>query len=263
MTLLRTMLKRTFAAAAAGGGAAGGVGLLAYVQARLCTFDGGPHPVHWLDGDVGPAHASAHRVVWVGDSLAAGLGAIAPELTIPHLVAAHGGRRTRLHVFATPGATSADVVERQLPALSQLRDGLGEIGQRIDAVGVTVGANDIGAFTSRRRFRRNVAATVEAGDGAPVILVSIPQLADAIRLPQPLRGLAALRARWLDDVLQQAARQPGVHYASVRRRPAWIDRRARRSFLAADRFHPSGAGYAVWADGIAHAFQLALRPTAP
>lgn len=257
-----TVLKHAAAVAAAGTGALGGVGLLAFVQARLAGADAGTkYPTHWLDGDVGPSHPTAHRVVWLGDSLAAGLGAIAPDVTLPRLVASHSDRRTRLHVFATPGATSVDVVERQLPALIQLRHGLGQIGQRIDAVGVTVGANDIAAFTSRRRFRRNIAAIASAVDGAPLILVSIPGLADAIRLPHPLRALASVRGRWLDRVLQQAAESSDrIHYANVWQRPPWIERRHRAHFLSADRFHPSGAGYAVWADRVAHAFELALRP---
>lgn len=254
-------LKHAAAATAAGTGALGGLGLLAYVQARLAGIGGAAsYPLHWLDGDVGPAHPSAHRVVWLGDSLAAGLGAIAPDVTLPRLVASHSDRRTRLHVFATPGATSDDVVERQLPALLQLRHGLGQIGQRIDAVGVTVGANDIAAFTSRRRFRRNIDAIAGAAEDAPLILVSIPGLADAIRLPHPLRALASVRGRWLDQVLQGAARRPGIHYANVWQRPPWIERRHRAHFLSGDRYHPSGAGYAVWADRVAHAFDLALRP---
>ncbi len=258
-------LKHAAVAAAAGTGALGGVGVLAFVQARLAGIgSASTYPVHWLDGDVGPAHPSAHRVVWLGDSLAAGLGAIAPDVTLPRLVASHSDRRTRLHVFATPGATSVDVVDRQLPALLQLRHGLGQIGQRIDAVGVTVGANDIAAFTSRRRFRRNIDEIARSIDGAPLILVSIPGLADAIRLPHPLRALASVRGRWLDKVLQDAARSSDrIHYANVWQRPPWIERRHRAHFLSGDRYHPSGAGYAVWADRVAHAFELALRPVAP
>jgi lysophospholipase L1-like esterase len=257
-------LKHAAAVAAAGTSAVGGVGLLAYVQARLAGIGGAAsYPVHWLDGDVGPADASAHRVVWLGDSLAAGLGAIVPDVTLPRLVASHSERGTRLHVFATPGANSNDVVDVQLPALVQLRHGLGQIGQRIDAVGVTVGANDIAAFTSRRRFRRNIAAIAAAAD-APLIVVSIPGLADAIRLPHPLRALASVRGRWLDRVLQDAARSSDrIHYANVWERPPWIQRRHRAHFLSGDRYHPSGAGYAVWADRVAHAFELALRPVTP
>lgn len=258
-------LKHVAAVAAAGTGALGGVGILAFAQARLSGIgSAATHPVHWLDGDVGPAHPSAHRVVWLGDSLAAGLGAIAPDVTLPRLVASHSDRRTRLHVYATPGATSTDVVEQQLPALLQLRHGLGQIGQTIDAVGVTVGANDIAAFTSRRQFRRNVATIAASTGDAPLIVVSIPGLADAIRLPQPLRALASLRGRWLDRVLQDAARRSErIHYANVWQRPPWIERRHRAHFLSGDRYHPSGAGYAVWADRVAHAFELALRPVTP
>lgn len=258
-------LKHAAAVAAAGTGALGGLGVLAFVQARLAGIDSAStYPVHWLDGDVGPAHPSAHRVVWLGDSLAAGLGAIAPDVTLPRLVASHSDRRTRLHVFATAGATSVDVVEHQLPALLQLRHGLGQIGQRIDAVGVTVGANDIAAFTSRRRFRSNIDEIARSIGGAPLILVSVPGLADAIRLPHPLRALASVRGRWLDKVLLEAARSSDrIHYANVWQRPPWIERRHRAHFLSADRYHPSGAGYAVWADRVAAAFDLALRPVGP
>ena len=91
--------------------------------------------------------------------------------------------------------------------------------------------------------------------------MSIPQLNDAIRLPRPLRTIASLRALWLDLALRRvAADRDDVFYASVRRRPSWIRRRDLHNFLAADRFHPSGAGYAVWADRVTEAFDLALAP---
>lgn len=244
-----------------GAGAVTAVGALAYLQARLVVSE---HLQigHHLDGhvraDAGPVDC---RVVWLGDSLAAGLGAISPDLSLPRLVAMGRDERTRLHVFATPGATSHDVITTQLPALGQLRHGLGQIGQQIDAIGVTVGANDIAAMTARRRFRRNVARILDAADGAPVVLVSIPHLSHAIRLPRPLRTFASWRASWLDRVLRAAARQRAdVHYASVRQRPAWIRKQDLRNFLASDRFHPSGAGYAVWADRVAEAFDQAMAP---
>lgn len=261
-------------AALAGTGAAGGMGLLAYVQARLATSEPGAAEVgYWVDGDVVPAGATdavgsvdtvpTRRVVWIGDSLAAGLGAIAPDVSLPRLVASGGPGPVRLHSFAVPGATSTDVVERQLPALEQLRYGLAQIGERIDAVGVTVGGNDIAAFTPRRRLRRNLRTIVAAAESAPLVLVSIPQLGDALRLPRPLRTFASWRAGWLDVALRDvAARFDNVHYASVRRRPEWIGRRELRNFLAADRFHPSGAGYAVWADRVGEAFDRAWAPPA-
>jgi lysophospholipase L1-like esterase len=248
-------------AGAVGAGAISAISAIAYLQARLAVSNE-PYVTTSLDGLVDGEHDVLCRIVWLGDSLAAGLGAISPELSLPRLVATGRNQDTRLHVFAVPGATSDDVVETQLPALDQLRHGLGQIGQRIDAVGITVGANDISAFTPRHRFRANVRHIVTAAEGAPVVLVSIPQLSDAIRLPRPLRSIASIRALWLDLVLRRVARERSdVFYASVRRRPEWIRRRDLRNFLAADRFHPSGAGYAVWAEHIIDAFDDALAPT--
>lgn len=244
-------------------GAVSAISAIAYLQARLAVSNE-PYITTPLDGHVGGENDVLCRVVWLGDSLAAGMGAISPELSIPRLVATGRNQDTRLHVFAVPGATSEDVIRTQLPALHQLRHGLGQIGQRIDAIGITVGANDISAFTPRHRFRANVHRIVLAAAGVPVVLVSIPQLSDAIRLPRPLRTIASVRALWLDLVLRKIAHdRDDVHYASVRRRPDWIRRRDLRNFLAADRFHPSGAGYALWAEHIIDAFDTALAPAAP
>lgn len=243
----------------AGVGALGGLIGVAYLQSRMAVTNQ-VHVAPIVDGTVGvPSDAAPVRVVWLGDSLAAGLGAVTPDFSIPRLVAQTHGRHTRLHSFAVPGATSDDVVRYQLPALDQLRHGVAEIGQRIDAIGVTVGGNDVGAFTPRRRFRHNLKRIIHAAAGGPIVLVSIPNLNHAIRLRRPLRTLAAWRATWLDRALrQEAERYDHAHYASVRRRPAWIRRQDLRNFLAADRFHPSGAGYAVWADQITAAFEVAL-----
>lgn len=245
---------------AVGAGAVSALSAIAYLQARLAVSNE-PYATTPLDGHVEGTNAVLCRVVWLGDSLAAGMGAISPDLSLPRLVATGRGQDTRLHVFAVPGATSQDVIRTQLPALHQLRHGLGQIGQRIDAIGVTVGANDISAFTPRHRFRANVRRIVAAAGGVPVVLVSIPHLGDAIRLPRPLRTIASLRALWLDLALREIARREDVFYASVRRRPHWIRRRDLRNFLAADRFHPSGAGYAVWAEHIIDAFDAALDPS--
>lgn len=257
------VIRNGVVAGAIGAGAVSAISAIAYLQARLAVSNE-PYVTTPLDGLVDGENDVLCRVVWLGDSLAAGMGAISPELSLPRLVATGRNQDTRLHVFAVPGATSDDVIETQLPALQQLRHGLGQIGQRIDAIGITIGANDISAFTPRHRFRANVRRIVQAGEGAPVVLVSIPQLNDAIRLPRPLRTIASVRALWLDLALRRVASARGdVFYASVRERPEWIRRRDLRNFLSADRFHPSGAGYAVWADHIITVFDNALSPSVP
>lgn len=130
-------------------------------------------------------------------------------------------------------------------------------GARLDG---HVGA-DVGPVDCRVVWLGQIGQRIDAIDRVLVVLVSIPHLNHAIRLPHPLRRFAAWRASWLDRVLRAAARKRAhVHYASVRRRPDWIRHRDLQNFLAADRFHPSGAGYAVWADRVTKVFDQALSP---
>lgn len=263
-TALR-MLARTGIAASAVTGVAGGVGVVVWAQAKF-GVSAPPEPdlCHRVDGAVGdPSSGRARRVVWLGDSLAAGVGAISADVTLPRLVAAHRVDPTHIHSFATPGATAIDVVRHQLPALAQLRAGLAEIGHRVDAIGVSVGGNDVSALTTRRSFRRLLHEIIDAADGTPVVFLSIPQLADALRLPHPLRGIASGMGRWLDGEIRRVAAARGAEYASVRTRPEWIRRRDLPNFLAADRFHPSGAGYAVWSGRVADAFERVLAAATP
>jgi lysophospholipase L1-like esterase len=259
-SIARLAKRIAIAATAAGTTAAGGVGLVAYLQSRITSTDVvGDGTAHDLNGPVGDPNDQTRRVVWLGDSLAAGLGAISPDMSLPRLVAAHDPRPTRIHSFAMAGATSADVVGIQLPALEQLRAGLAEVGEHIDVIAISVGANDVAALTPRRRFRQNLQAMISAAEGSPIVFMSIPSLSDALRIPQPLRSVASVKAKWLNDAIQDVAADAGAYYACVRRRPQWIRRRDLANFLSADRFHPSGAGYAVWAGRIHDAFELAHR----
>lgn len=259
---LRIAVKALTVATSAGAATIGGLGALAYAQARRAVARPGENEVgFYVDGLVGPPGATPRRMVWIGDSLAAGLGATSAEVSLPRFVAAARGETVNVHSYATPGATSTDVVEHQLPALELFRHGLAEIGQRIDAIGVTVGSNDIASFTPRHRLRRNLHAIVEAAEGSPLAFVSIPQLGDALRLPNPLRSFARLRAAWLDRAIRRvAAAYSTVEYAPVRRRPEWIRRADRAKFLSADLFHPSGSGYAIWASRVGEAFDALLAP---
>jgi lysophospholipase L1-like esterase len=205
---------------------------------------GGPRPfehAHPGDALLGPPGPQPVHVTWLGDSLAAGLGAETVDDTPAHLVARMLERRVQVSVLAEPGARAADVRHGQLLAMDD----------EPDLVVLCVGANDVASSSSRRQYATDLDAILTATNPTPTVVLSLPDLAVADRMAEPLRSLAGLRARWFEAARAQvAARHPHVTSVDITSRPAGLSRRAARSMLCADRFHPSGEGYRVWAERI-------------
>lgn len=235
---------RMLVAAVAGAGTVGGLGALTWAEMVMAKRAPGlPEIAHELNGAVG---GGEQTLIWLGDSLAAGVGADSSEETLPRAVARRlpGGAHLRVHAIS--GATAGDVIDEQLDsAVADLVEHPGA------TVVLSVGANDISHLTSRRRYRDNMDALIGALENAgagSIVTVSIPQVASALRLAQPLRSIAAARGWWLDLVLRRFAAEGRTTYASVRTPPIKVPRRELATYLSADRYHPSGVGYAVWAD---------------
>lgn len=193
------------------------------------------------DGRVGGA-GPALRMVWLGDSTAAGLGATSAEQAIPQRVAAALGRPVELTSLAVSGARVDDVIDHQLPALA---------GTRPDVVLVSVGANDTVHLTSRDAFRdryRELVASVP--EGAELVLLGVPDMGAPPRLAQPLRAIAGLRGRQLDDVVRSVAADAGATYVDIAGETGPTMRSDTDRYFAADRYHPSDDGYELWADAV-------------
>ena len=195
-----------------------------------------------LDGLVDGGPGSVLDVVWLGDSTAAGVGASTSATALPTQVAAGLGRPVDVTVLARSGATVGDVVDRQLPALAGLQP---------DIAFVSVGANDVTHLTSRsdfeRRYRRLLAALP---DSSEVVLLGVPDMGAIPRLAQPLRAVAGFRGRQLDDVVREVAGETGSAYVDIAGETGPALRRDPGRFFAADRYHPSGAGYELWAEAV-------------
>ncbi|HWH35379.1 MAG TPA: SGNH/GDSL hydrolase family protein [Acidimicrobiales bacterium] len=208
--------------------------------ARRGTRSGDPPLV--LAGPVGQGPGPPLEVVWLGDSTAAGIGAPDRETTLPIQVSLGLGRPVELTVLARGGATVSDVVERQLPALA---------GRQPDAVFISAGANDVTHLRSRsdlaRDYRRLLAGL---GQSSEVIVLGIPDMGSIPRLAQPLRALAGWRGRQLDRVVRQAAAAGGAAYVDIAGETGPDFRGDPERFFAADRYHPSAAGYRRWADAV-------------
>jgi lysophospholipase L1-like esterase len=202
-----------------------------------------------LDGIVGSGGGGSIRLVWLGDSLSAGVGADDAEESLPRqaasLVAAQLGCQVELVCLAVPGASSADVLAGQVPlALGHLTGGVAAI--------VAVGCNDILRLVRPGPFRASYTQIVQAlgATGAIIITVGVPNLrAMIVAMPQPLRSMAGLASIWANQIISQVAKQTGAFHVSI---SDGSPSRARMlSLLSSDRFHPNGAGYQIWADLVA------------
>jgi lysophospholipase L1-like esterase len=185
------------------------------------------------------------RLVVLGDSIAYGTGALHRDETLgPRLVTVleEAGHAVDLHVLAVPGATSADLapqVTRALPLAPDL------------AV-VVIGANDLAQLVPPRSATRLLGTAVSTlrTAGTDTVVVTAPDMSLAPVVPPALRpvvrsGCAAMERMQVRAV--EAAGGTAVRLARELAVPFSTD----SGLFAADRYHPSGAGYAVIAERLA------------
>ena len=209
----------------------------------------GPHDQNGTVGAFDPSRpCAAVQMIWLGDSLASGVGATCADSSFPRRAAARFGamdrRSVELTCLAQPGAVTADVLAHQVPAaVSTLRAG----GVAV----ITVGSNDVGTLTRPWRFRRDYTLILEAllGTGATVVAVGLPDISAAAVMAQPLRSIAGWVGRRADARIQTLAAGHGAHYVDINTRPPKGTRW--QEFLAEDRWHPNGDTYHLWADRVA------------
>lgn len=197
----------------------------------------------------GPLGPPGNSVVWLGDSTAAGVGSTSLSSTLPEQVAAALGQPVRLTVLAHSGDTVADVVRNQLPRVAAANP---------TEIFISIGANDVTHLTPRSAFRRSYAQMLA---GLPpsvrrLVVLGVPDMGSAPRVPQPLRALSGWRGRMLDtDVRHILARAPGAVYVDIASTAGPAFRRDPHRYFAKDLYHPNDAGYAAWAAAVAAALR--------
>ena len=183
------------------------------------------------------------RLVWLGDSTAAGVGATSAAGALPVQVA--DGLATpgvSVAVLAVSGARVADVLTDQVPKVAALRP---------DLVLISVGANDTIHLTARGAFRHTYENVVRAlPKGVPVVLLGVPDMGAIPRFAQPLRAVAGWRGRNVDAEVRRVAATTGARYVDIAGATGRPFRRHPDRYFAADDFHPSDAGYGLWADAV-------------
>jgi lysophospholipase L1-like esterase len=232
--------------AAYGGGTAGALGALGFglllAEAKLARRTIGEPTEQAPDpaGSYGRPRRGVRplRLAVLGDSSAAGLGvddaAQTPGAQIAGLLARELGRRVELDLQAIIGARAKDL---DLQVQRALR-------HPIDVAVIMIGANDVThrvpADTASHQLGRAIAALHDVG--AKVVVGTCPDLGTVQPLLQPLRVLARLRSREMARAQTVVAVEHGAVAVSLGDLlgPEFAES---PHLWAADRFHPSPAGY--------------------
>lgn len=261
---------RIVAAAAVSGAAVGGGGVgMLWAQSMLARRRvGEPRGEPFgVDGTYVAAGADPgappYRMLMIGDSGAAGLGADAPEHTVAVLVArglsAASGRPVVLVNVAVVGAQTSHV-PAQIAAALAADAGPATLGGPPDIAVLMIGANDVThrvrPQTSVRQLREIVAGLVE--QGCDVVVGCCPDLGTVLPLPNPLRAIGRRLSRTLAAaqalVTAEASGHP-VELASLLG-PEFAARPG--EYFSEDRFHPSSLGYRRCAEVLLPAVVAAL-----
>jgi lysophospholipase L1-like esterase len=180
--------------------------------------------------------------VALGDSTGAGVGAtdggyvarLFRRLTEPR-------PGSELLNLCVSGATTEDVLRRQL------QHGVDRAPQLIT---VGIGINDIGHGFTIEQFAKNydeILSTLKQKTQAEIVVTNIPDISSAPRIPSSMRAEYQRQIERFNERLEEIARRQGVtifDIFSVTRR----ELPSHPEYFSSDGFHPSDAGYELWAE---------------
>jgi lysophospholipase L1-like esterase len=201
------------------------------------------------------AYGDPLRLLVLGDSIAAGLGAERRKDTLGARLAR--GLAKELHRAVE--LRTAAVVGSESSALAAQLDGLPS-SYAPDVAVIVIGGNDV---THRVPVVESVRHLEEAIDrlrarGAAVVVGTCPDLGALREVPQPLRTLGSRMSRQLAIAQRDAAIRNGAHAVALARvvGPFFITNPD--EMFSLDRFHPSALGYKRTAKALLPSVLIAL-----
>jgi lysophospholipase L1-like esterase len=238
------MIKRTLAALALGLGAVTTMlGVEVYVAINRDYLP--TEPAMSLGGTFGADDATPLRFVVLGDSTAAGVGAGDAAHAYPTVLAkrlAADGYRVSLLALGISGARVADVLRGQIDRAATFHPQLVFIG---------IGANDTIHATRLDAVRTDMAEIINRlqAAGSSLVVAGAPDMR-AAAFAEPLRSIAGWRGRQVAAAIGEVARAKGVPVVPLAQETGPLFATAPDRYNSEDDFHPSAAGYALWANAI-------------
>ncbi|QKJ19042.1 SGNH/GDSL hydrolase family protein [Microbacterium hominis] len=200
------------------------------------------------------------ELVVLGDSIAAGLGALRRKDTLGARLARALGRRlrrpVRLRTAAVVGSESS-ALDAQIDALPA--------DCAPDVAVIVVGGNDVTHRVPVSASTAHLRRAIERlrARGAAVVVGTCPDLGALRPVPQPLRTLGGRLSRQLAAAQATTAREAGAHVVPLGRAVGPFFVSQPEEMFSLDRFHPSALGYRRTADALLPALVDALSAPTP
>lgn len=188
--------------------------------------------------------SSKMTYVSLGDSLTAGAGTDKYEESYPYLLAeklAKGDRRIVNLNYSYPGARTADLIRDLLPKA---------ITEQPDIVTLLIGTNDIHGNVSSAVTHDNydfILKELTAKTRAKINVISVPFIGSRTLLLPPYNAYFEARVLSLNKDIKSMADKYQVNYIDLTTPTAELSRLDGKHY-SKDKFHPSAAGYKVWAE---------------
>lgn len=183
-----------------------------------------------------PVDSSALNMVVLGDSTAQGIGASSALKgfvgVVSDRIQTDFSKSVRLYNFSVSGAVVSDVLHKQLPLASTLNDA--------DIVIIAVGPNDIIRLKNLDESLAEYAKILDS------LAISPEKIVIANTPPLDRRSISSTTIDQWNANIEKLAKQSGVRVADIH--TVILPRKDDHRIYSGDFFHPSNAGYELWAD---------------
>lgn len=175
------------------------------------------------------------RILVIGDSTAAGVGAASPEESVPGRVGSFLEASVENH--AVSGAVVSEI-------MAQFKDAKEEA---YDLILIQGGANDIIQLLPLETTVMQMEALLSHArtKSDRVVLLTAGKVGDAPLFPRIAAPYFTHRAAWLREEFIRISEERGVNYVDLFS-AADVFKTDTSRYYAPDFFHPSGNGYEVW-----------------
>ncbi len=182
----------------------------------------------------------------IGDSTVAGVGASHHTKSYPSLVfekIKQSYPQGEYHNLGKSGDRIRNVIENQLPQVLTLKP---------DLVTVSIGANDIRGRVKLSQFEKDLTFLVETlqrETDAKIIINNIPDFSTLPTLPIYIRIASKILIHRFNKSIEKISDNFGLTLVDIFKVSRKFTKQW-RDFISTDGYHPSDAGYALWAQAI-------------